>query len=304
MNKSSRRKLSFSEHRKTVQKLSKIQDEDEIRQLLTLLFNQNGFNLKVEKYKSGCHLWRVVDLQERGRVVADFGYPPKPEHCGLGRCNKAGQQVLYTSPNLGTCFSETKQLEIGAQVRAGFWEVKEDFFCFNISQSENQKSKSSKVYQALVNMYDNIGEEHYERTSVTTDWILNDLSKSLARSIPNTEIKAFRYPSTIRNEDDDQFTNFVFSKDFVDTTGIELVEWHHMEVTEVDSSSCVVRSISTGSLKKEDVSEEGQLVWRENPPGAQALIPPGMNVTFTFNGSEWVPDQPIEVINPFNKLNW
>ena len=298
------RKLSFIEHRKAIQRLSRADDEAEVKRLLSSLWHQGGFEMNLERYNSGSKLWRVVDLPDQGRVVQDFSYPPKTEFCGIGRCNKAGQQVLYTSPNLGTCLSEMKGMAVGTQIRAGVWEAKSDFWCLNVSKHRNPVSKSGKLYRALQDLYDDIGDHHYLRTSVITDWFLGELSEYVSLNSELDGIQALRYPSTLRTTESDNFSNVVFHKNFVDSGGIKLSQWYHLEVSEAGETSCVVETKSLGFQSREGVSDDGNLVWSEGPRSSGAIIPPGATVKFTKNGENWIPDQPLETFSPSMSANW
>lgn len=192
----------------------------------------------------------------------------------------------------------------GALVRAGVWETKIDWACLNVFEQDGTKSKSSKVYSALRTLYEHIGDEHYQQTSVATDWFFGGFPQDLPKSGPVSGLQAIRYPSTLRSDDHNLFDNFVFSKDFLDKQGLELVRWYHFEVMEKKDESCVVRSIATGSREKEGMSNDGQLIWKENPSTGHVLVPPGANVKFTFDGFFWVPDQPLEGFSPFIETNW
>ena len=180
----SRKIMNFLEYRRKLQRLATITDKEKLVKLLNALVRQEGFKLQIEKYEPGARLWRIVDLPRRGIRAADFGYPPKPELCGLGRCNQAEQQVFYASPQLATCLSETKNLRVGTQKRAGTWIVKTPFWCFNIFNQSSSNSRSSKFYKKLEGLFSYIGDEHYQQTSIISDWILGEFSGTLANMTP------------------------------------------------------------------------------------------------------------------------
>ncbi len=296
--------MSFMDNRKCVQKLQKTTNEEELKELLSKLFNQVGFNTHLPYYNAGLNLWRIVDLPQRGNTVKDFGYPPAPESCRLGRCNKQNQQVFYASQNLGTCLSETKKLENGTQFRAGLWKTKDELRCLDTTQEENTNTKSAKVYKVMNMMFDYIGEEYYLQTSTTTDWVCNELNYEFSISGNPSWIHGIRYPSTLRSCDDKSFTNFALSKQSVDALGLELSEWYHFEVIESTDNSCVVRSIAEGSLSQEGISESNQLKWRENSSTAFITIPRDTKIKFNKEGSVWVSEQAFKGYSPYKECHW
>lgn len=111
---------------------------DEIKQMLTPLMV--GYSVQNPIFDPGMFLYRARKLGPNFRKVdgitcGQLIYPPK-ESAPLGRVNRVGDSVFYSSLHKASVFFELQDLNVGDEIVLTFWKTTELMFVNNIGYTE------------------------------------------------------------------------------------------------------------------------------------------------------------------------
>jgi len=267
-----------------VQSLKNLNSTEVDNALDSLFKSEYRINIPFLQSLGPQHLWRVVRIESKGEKVADFGYPPKPEYCSLGRCNRVQQQVFYGGVSLGTCINEIKDIQNGERIRVGQWRVNPGYTYFKTNLNSSD-SLESRIYSEITSLFAHEGSEFYEQTSSITNWLFN-------QDFGPFSLSGIGYPSTLKTKKGEYLTNFAFKKEFTDSGYMSLEAWYQYEVVEKRDGSYILREIFRGGDKNGLSNLNDTLLWTETPDD-KAFIPPMTSVMFKWDGKFWVPDKEL-----------
>jgi hypothetical protein len=111
---------------------------DQIRQRLNPMMI--GYSIETPIFEPGCFLYRARKFgasfnKATGITRKDLIYPPK-HLAALGRLNRAGQPVFYSSMHKESVFFELRDLAVGDEVILTFWKTTEKMVVNNVGYTE------------------------------------------------------------------------------------------------------------------------------------------------------------------------
>jgi hypothetical protein len=117
--------------------LSSLEIDDIKRKLKPLMI---GYGIESPVFDAGTFLYRARKIDtsfDKSRTIkrADIIYPPPHKTC-LGRLNRAGHPVFYSSMQKEAVFFEIRDLKVGDELVLTFWKTNERMFVNNTGYTE------------------------------------------------------------------------------------------------------------------------------------------------------------------------
>jgi hypothetical protein len=122
----------------------RILEIDEIKRMLESLMI--GYGIESPIFSAGAFLYRARRMgptfsKSMGITYKDLIYPPKHVST-LGRLNRAGQPLFYSSMHKQSVFFELPDLKAGDELLLTFWKTTEQMFVNNIGYTNFPSSSS------------------------------------------------------------------------------------------------------------------------------------------------------------------